>query len=43
MRTKLKVPLMWPITVSHKIDASSPLHKMSLDQLTDGTVEVAET
>ena len=31
---------MWPITVSHKIDVSSPLYDFGPQQLADGMMEV---
>ena len=31
---------MWPTTISHRIDVSSPLYGFSDEQLTDGRVEV---
>ena len=36
----VQVPLMWPTTISHRIDVSSPLYGFSDEQLTDGRVEV---
>ena len=40
IRTNVQVPLMWPITVSHKIDVSSPLYDFGPQQLADGMMEV---
>ena len=35
-----RVPLMWPTTISHRIDISSPLYGFSSEQLADSRVEV---
>ena len=39
---KVQVPLMWATTISHRIDASSPLYSFSPEQLTDARVEVID-
>ena len=35
-----RVPLMWPTTISHRIDISSPLYGFSSEQQADARVEV---
>ena len=39
---KVQVPLMWPTTVSHRIDVSSPLYGFSPEQLADSKMEVID-
>ena len=40
---KVQVPLMWPTTVSHRIDVSSPLYGFSPEQLADSKMEVVDS